>query len=124
MEVFQFSTGHESRAVGSVLGTLTLRYPIRCSRFAPYFWAGGDAIFGGGQRERFHQTGLGDNLIVVPTATTEHLGATTEGIGQFGTGLEVRFTAHMGWISDFSWSVVDGPDNNFGMVRTGVNFAF
>src|SRR6266498_6016544 len=25
VEVFQFSTGHESRAVGSVLGTLTLR---------------------------------------------------------------------------------------------------
>src|ERR1700746_155592 len=41
VEVFQFSTGHESRAVGSVLGTFTLRYPIHCSRFAPYVWAGG-----------------------------------------------------------------------------------
>jgi hypothetical protein len=49
VEVFRFKTGHESRAVGSVLGTFTLRFPIRCSRFAPYVWAGGGAIFGGGQ---------------------------------------------------------------------------
>jgi hypothetical protein len=52
------------------------------------------------------------------------LGAKTEGIGQFGGGIEVRLTPHIGWISDFSWNVVDGRDNNFGMVRTGVNFAF
>ena len=30
------TTGHENRAIGSVLGTLTLRYPIPCTRFAPY----------------------------------------------------------------------------------------
>ena len=123
VEVFQFITAHESRAVGSVLGTFTLRYPIHCSHFAPYVWAGGGAIFGGGQRERFHET-LPSNLIVLPTATTDHLGATTEGIGQFGAGLEIRFTRHIGWINDFSWNVVNGRDNNFGMVRTGVNFAF
>jgi len=39
---------HESRAVGSVLGTLTLRYPIPCTRFAPYVFAGGGGIFGCG----------------------------------------------------------------------------
>jgi hypothetical protein len=119
VEVFRISTGHESRAVGSVLGTLTLRYPIHCSRFAPYLWAGGGAIFGGGQGEQFHLTGVG-----VPIATTDHLGAKTEGIGQFGGGIEVRLTPHIGWMSDFSWNVVNGRDNNFGMVRTGVNFAF
>jgi len=27
-------------------------------------------------------------------------------------------------MNDFSWNVVDGPDNNFGMVRSGVTFAF
>ena len=119
VEAFHLSIGHESRAIGSVLGTFTLRYPIRCSRFAPYLWAGGGAIFGGGQRERFH---LADQPL--PIATTDHFGATTEGIGQFGGGVEVRFTPHIGWISDFSSNVVGGRDNNFGMARTGVNFAF
>src|SRR5262245_49169410 len=124
VEVFQVSTGHESRAVGSVLGTFTLRSPIHCSCFAPYVWAGGGAIFGGGQRERFHETLPDGNLVVLPVATTEHLGATTEAVGQLGTGLEIRFTPHIGLISDFSWNVVNGRDNNFGMVRTGINFAF
>jgi hypothetical protein len=124
VEVFHFSTGHESRAVGSVLGTFTLRYPIHCSRFSPYVWAGGGAIFGGGQRERFRETCANSIGPCLPIATTDHLGATTEGIGQFGGGIEVRLTPHIGWIGDFSWNVVNGRDNNFGMVRSGVNFAF
>jgi hypothetical protein len=45
-------------------------------------------------------------------------------MGQFGGGLEVRVTPHIGLLSDFSWNVVDGTDNNFGMVRMGINFAF
>ena len=45
-------------------------------------------------------------------------------MGQFGGGLEIRLTPHIGWINDFSWCILDGPNNNFGMVRTGVNFAF
>src|SRR4026208_206375 len=40
-------TAHESRAVGSVLGTLTFRYPIPCTRFAPYLSAGGGGILVG-----------------------------------------------------------------------------
>ena len=60
--------------------------------------------------------------------TTESLALTNRfrdgAIGQVGGGFEVRFTPHIGWINDFSWNVVDGPKNNFGMVRTGVNFAF
>jgi hypothetical protein len=109
---------HESRAVGSVLGTLTLRYPIPCTRFAPYVFAGGGGIFGGGERTR---------LVTNPPSPffhTEQTGSESRGIGQFGGGIEVRLTPHIGWISDFSWNVVDGPNNNFGMVRTGVNFAF
>jgi hypothetical protein len=116
---FTFSEGHEHNMIGAVLGTFTLRYPIQCSRFAPYVWAGGGAIFGGGQR---------DELVLVDTdpitVATEHHGARTEMLGQFGGGLEVRFTRHIGWINDFSWNVVDGPRNNFGMIRSGINFAF
>jgi hypothetical protein len=118
-EVFQFSgIGHESRAVGSVLGTLTLRYPIPCTRFAPYVFGGGGGIFGGGERTRFVTTGP------LPTIRTEETDSETRAIGQVGGGLEIRFTPHIGWINDFSWNFVDGPDNNFGMVRSGINFAF
>jgi len=118
-EVFQFSgIGHESRAVGSVLGTLTLRYPIPCTRFSPYIFGGGGGIFGGGERTHFVTTGP------LPTIRTEETDSETRAIGQVGGGLEIRFTPHIGWINDFSWNFVDGPDNNFGMVRSGINFAF
>ncbi len=118
-EVFQFSgIGHESRAVGSVLGTLTLRYPIPCTRFSPYIFGGGGGIFGGGETTRFVTTGP------LPTIRTEETGSESRAIGQVGAGLEFRFTPHIGWINDFSWNFVNGPDNNFGMVRSGVNFAF
>ena len=107
---------HQNRAVGAVLGTLTLRYPIPCTRFAPYIFGGGGGIFGGGQTTNVvFQEGL---------LHTEQTGSQSRAIGQIGGGIEVRFTPHIGWVSDFSWNFVDGPNNNFGMVRTGVNFAF
>jgi hypothetical protein len=110
---------HESRAVGSVLGTLTLRYPIPCTRFAPYVFAGGGGIFGGGERTRIVRTAPSS-----PFFHTELTGSESRGVGQFGGGIEVRLTPHFGWINDFSWNVVDGPNNNFGMVRSGLTFAF
>jgi hypothetical protein len=114
---FVFTKDEDRRAVGSVLGTLTLRYPIGCSRFAPYAWAGGGAIFGGGERDRVVATGTG-------TFVTEHGDGDSKAMGQFGGGFEVRVTRHIGWMNDFSWNVVDGPRNNFGMVRSGLTFAF
>lgn len=53
-------TSHDQRAVGSVLGTFTLRYPIGCSRFAPYLFVGGGGIMGGGQTSVIDTTSLGD----------------------------------------------------------------
>lgn len=111
-------TAHDRRAVGSILATFTLRYPIGCSRFAPYLFGGGGLIFGGGQRTTFSGTVLPDGFVSLRS------GSTTEAIGQFGGGIEVRLTPHIGIINDFSWNVVNGPDNNFGMARTGINFAF
>ena len=123
--VFIDRTGRESRAVGSVLGTFTLRYPIPCTRFAPYVWAGGGAIFGGGERDRVVFDGFGTvGNTTVELFHTDHSGSTTEAIGQFGGGIEIRITPHIGWMNDFSWNVVDGPENNFGLVRSGVTFAF
>jgi hypothetical protein len=114
---FLFTKTDDRRAIGAVLGTFTLRYPIGCSRFAPYAWAGGGAIFGGGERDRVVPVGGG-------AFDTVHSDGEGKAIGQFGGGFEVRITRHIGWTNDFSWNVVDGGRNNFGMVRTGLNFAF
>jgi hypothetical protein len=114
-----FSKSEDRRAVGAVLGTFTLRFPIGCSRFAPYVWGGGGAIFGGGQRDNIVTSG-----VLVPTFTTNHTDGDGKAIGQFGGGVEVRITRHIGWMNDFSWNVVDGSKNNFGMVRSGLTLAF
>jgi hypothetical protein len=114
---FVFTKSNDSRAVGGVLGTFTLRYPIGCSRFAPYGIAGIGGIFGGGERDNVVPVG-GGNFV------TDHQGTESKVMGQFGGGMEVRITRHIGWINDFTWNIVDGPKNNYGMVRTGVNFAF
>jgi hypothetical protein len=114
---FTRSRHTDHRAIGSVLGSVTLRYPIRCSRFSPYAWAAGGAIFGGDERDLFR-------FVPPETGTTIHTDGSTKAVGQFGGGLEVRFTPQIGWLADFSWNVVDGGNNNFGMVRSGINFAF
>jgi len=121
----EFDRDTEHHAVGGVLGTLTLRYPIPCTRFSPYVWAGGGGIFGG-ENERpirgiFIPPTGGPGTPFTETVTHDD---ETRGMGQFGGGVEVRITPHIGWIADFSWNVVDGPHNNFGMARTGINFAF
>ncbi len=110
-----FNKESDHHVVGGGLGTLTLRYPIGCSRFAPYVWAGGGGIFGG-HRDRAVRVG---GAVADIAHETE-----SRGMGQFGGGMEVRITPRMGWIADFSWNVVDGADNNFGMARTGINISF
>jgi hypothetical protein len=112
--------GHDDRWIGSVLGTFTLRFPISCTRFAPYAWVGGGGIFGGGQDHAFFLVPGAPFGIVDRTFPEEK----TKAIGQVGGGFEVRFTPHVGWTNDVSWNVVSGSDNNFGMARTGINFAF
>jgi hypothetical protein len=101
--------------VGGALATFTLRYPIGQTRFAPYIWAGGGGAFGGHNETAVY---AGGNL--------ERISHEVESrpMGQFGGGFEVRITPHIGLINDFSWNVVDGSQNNFGMVRTGINFSF
>ncbi len=113
---FAFSKTEDHRTIGAVLGTFTLRLPIGCSRFAPYAWGGGGSIFGGGQRDEVEPAGR--------LFTTDHSGGEGKALGQFGGGLEVRVTRHIGWMNDFGWNVVEGSKNNFGMVRSGLTFAF
>lgn len=114
------TNGDDRHAVGSVLGTFTLRFPIGCSRFAPYVWLGGGAIFGGGRSSEI----LVDPASPFGIVRREFNQSDTKGIGQVGGGLEYRFTPHLGLITDVSWNVVSGAKNNFGMARTGINIAF
>jgi hypothetical protein len=116
----EFGTGYEERLIGGLLATFTLRYPIGCSRFAPYIWVGGGMIFGGGELNETTVSDIPSGAII----ERFHRDSETKAIGQFGGGVEVRMTPHIGWTNDFSWNVVDGRDNNFGMARTGINFAF
>lgn len=106
------------------LATVTLRYPIGCSRFAPYVFAGGGVISGGSHTDHFFHE-RGDENEPLEIFSDEVVNENdVRAIGQFGGGLEIRVTRHIGLIGDFTWNVVDGPDNNFGMVRGGINFGF
>ena len=116
----RFRGEEESHAVGSLLGTFTLRFPIRCTRFAPYAWAGGGGIFGGGRNREF----VLDPTAPVGVVRREFNDGKTKSMAQVGGGLEVRLTPRLGWTNDFSWNIVSGSNNNFGIARTGLNFAF
>ena len=45
-------------------------------------------------------------------------------MGQYGAGFEVRFTPHIGLTNDISYNQLEGGQNDFLQVRTGLNFAF
>jgi hypothetical protein len=120
--IFTTEKINHDHTIGAVLGTLTLRYPIPCTRLAPYAWAGVGAIFGGGERDILHTQGPPDAFAV--HAQTDHFGSETKVLGQFGVGVEFRIARHVGLINDLSFGVIDGPKNNFGMFRSGLDFAF
>lgn len=98
---------------GGVLGTFTFRYPIPCTRFAPYAWAGIGGVWGG----RGALT-LNGNGVFVRDSGDGRL------MGQYGAGFEVRFTPHFGWTNDVSFNQVEYARNDFWQFRTGLNFAF
>jgi hypothetical protein len=116
----RFRGAEDRHAVGSVLGTFTLRFPINCTRFAPYVWVGGGGIFGGGRDHEF----LLDRTAPLGIVRRDFDSSRTRSVGQVGGGFEVRISPHCGLLTDFSWNIVSGAKNNFGMARTGINFAF
>lgn len=103
-------------ASGGALGTLTLRYPFHCSRFSPYIWGGIGGMFGG----------RNDRPVKILGAQEARFDNEDESkfAGQVGGGLEFRITPHWGVTGDFSWNFLEGPNDDFGMVRTGLNFGF
>jgi hypothetical protein len=119
--VVSFRNRNDSRhLIGSALGTFTIRVPIKCSRFAPYVWAGGGGIFGGGRDHDF----VADSTQPLGIVRRDFHTSETRSMAQVGGGFEVRMNQHCGIITDFSWNIVSGANNNFGLARTGINFAF
>ena len=118
-----FTTLRDEPTIGAGLVTLTFRAPIGETRFAPFGFLGAGAIAGGGRHLRIEYLGFG-----VPPGTNPFrpyfTEATTEPVGQFGGGLEIRVSRHLGFVNDFSWNVISGRDNNFGMWRSGLNLIF
>lgn len=100
---------------GGALGTFTFRYPIPCSRFAPYVWGGVGGVWGGGENRLFFNN---QGSLVHASNDDGRL------MGQYGAGFEVRMTRHIGWTNDVSYNQVEGGHNDFWQVRTGINFAF
>ncbi|MEP6975573.1 MAG: hypothetical protein ABI787_00785 [Spartobacteria bacterium] len=103
-------------AIGQTSGNLIFRYPIPGTRVAPYTYVGGGALFNGSRAQDLVDRGRSIGSI--------RRNSDIEGVGQLGAGFEVRVTPNVGVINDFSWNVVNGDHNNFGIVRSGVRFAF
>ncbi len=106
-------------AVYGVLGTFTLRFPMHCSRFSPYLFWGVGAAFNGS-----HDVVAEDEFADPEVAFSRRINSDSVWAGQAGGGFEVRFTRHIGWMADFSWNILEGGNNDFGMVRTGLTIAF
>jgi hypothetical protein len=103
--------------VYGVLGTFTLRFPMHCSRWSPYlFWGVGRAFNG------THDVVAEDDF--TETVFPRQVDSDSVWAGQAGGGFEFRFTRRIGWMADFSWNILEGGNNDFGMVRTGLTIAF
>ena len=114
--------GDDEEAMGAVSATFTLRYPFPCHQFSPYLFTGLGIYFGGEGESDFDFDDI-DDIDDIDDLGDDDDGDAEFG-GQVGAGVEWRFTPSISAISDFSWHVVNGHNNNFGMVKFGVNFAF
>jgi hypothetical protein len=116
-----FDDDDDGDFAGGLLGTFTFRYPIPCSRFAPYAWVGAGGIWGGsGEGFDFDDFDDDDDL-------DDFLdGDDNDGrfMAQYGVGFEVRFTQRIGLTNDVSYNHLEGGHNDFFQFRTGLNFAF
>ncbi|MEY2487185.1 MAG: hypothetical protein QOH39_2833 [Verrucomicrobiota bacterium] len=105
--------------VGGALATVTFRYPIGCTPLAPYVFGGAGAAFGGSQTVAAEDNFDNETFFERRVDQSGALFA-----GAVGGGLEYRLTKRVGIIGDFSWHMLEKPDNNFGMIRSGITFSF
>ncbi|MDL5054670.1 hypothetical protein QQ056_14100 [Oscillatoria laete-virens NRMC-F 0139] len=87
--------GIKNEVVGGTSGSLILRYPI-ADRFAPYVFGGGGGNFYDGKAQATYHGGL---------------------------GAEYRFTRNVGAFAEGRYTGA-AVENNYGMVKSGLRFAF
>jgi hypothetical protein len=127
-EGFVLDANHN--AAGAALATFTFRWPIGCSRFAPYVFGGFGAAGGGSHTSKFfneihHGAGeVGNENEEEFRADRTFNNTRTDVMGQFGGGLEIRITRHVGFMGDFAWNVLNRPDNDFGLARLGLTLSY
>ena len=127
-----FVINANDNAAGGAVGTVTIRYPIGCSRFAPYGWVGGGVAAGGSHTTWFfnevHHVRRSNGRPIVVEHEFKHPESMqnkhAEALGQFGAGMEVRITPRIGVMTDFAWNILSAPDNNFGMLRFGATLSY
>ncbi len=102
----------------SAFGNLILRYPLDIKyptlHLAPYGLVGIGGLFNSGTGF----TGAFNNSIHFRHRSSDSF------MGDFGGGLEYRFTPHIGIFSDVRFNLVDGPKNNYLSTRFGFRYAF
>lgn len=120
-----FVVDANDNAAGGGLATLTFRWPIGCSRFAPYIFSGFGVTAGGSHTSRFfveQSSGNGNEPEFRQNRTIRNTHANAT--GQFGAGLEIRITHHIGLMADYAYNVLEYGKNDFGMVRAGVTLSY
>jgi len=102
----------------SVSGNVIARYPLDLIypnvHLVPYGFAGIGGLFN--SEHPFSQ--VVDNEVTFNHHTKDAVA------GDFGGGLEYRFTPHIGVFSDVRFNLVDGPKNNYLSTRFGLRYAF
>ena len=112
---FQGSAINITRAdqtAGIVTYDAVLRYPLDLVvpnfHLAPYAFGGVGGLLGG--LDGFNRAG--------------NLRTDSRILGNFGGGLEYRFTPHVGIFTEAGYDVIDGPQNNAVQINWGARFAF
>ena len=109
---------------GAGLGTVTFRFPIGCSRFAPYTWAGFGVIGGGAKTTKFYFTFEEGEDGPEGTIDRTRPNRDVQILGQFGLGMEYRVTKHIGMMGDFAYNAMGEGNNDFGLARFGVTLSY
>ncbi len=102
--------------IGNVLVRAVARYPI--GQFAPYIFAGGGAIFNGGNSTLVAPNGLTGKQLKFQAI--EH---DVKALIEPGAGIEFRLTPNIGIFAEGSFDKIDRPQSNYFGARVGMRIA-